>query len=959
MSKLSYHITQPGTITGIGDALKKCATASPPSPVGIIYVLNSNFKPTLTANSPTTKLIYRRQSAIFNRLPGDFYVGDPVQSATQWLSVARDPQDQNRTLFENWSLNPADYHDPLNEAVIELQNPNDPIQVAEMVRRAQWLNTWMVTALNLASQRGFPLALFSFPTGSPTAQAWPYLYPALRLGKQLGAVLSLHEYSVIGTMQNPQPGNVLRYRTVWNSLPLDCRIPIVITECSAGNGYDTGLSGQSWVNDMAWYDSELMKDTYLLGGCAFQLGGDESNLFPVLGAYSTYIAAHPTAVLPIVEESPDGTTVPPAVKIVDSDMRVWTLGDLTPMGYKILKDGVQFAGGQAVLLVYYGDVYAKNNQNQWYMATALKWIPANDPMLQESPDNTIIPPAPQIVDSALSVWKFGAVAVHGYVLLKNGTQFAGGQGVLLLYYGKKIYTKNDLNQWYVATATTWQSVAGDPRPPAPVVKAEGIDVSHYQLMIDWPKVKAAGKLFAFIKATESNYFTDSQFSRNWASAKAAGLLRGAYHFYRFGVTPQSQVDRFLSVVGSDLGELPLVVDVEDTQFAHPSPNDLKTFIDLLQQRTGRKPIIYTASWYWNTTRWGSSVPWAKDYDLWAASYTTSPLIPSDWSSVGYKFWQYTSSGVVNGITVATDLNKFNGTEAELRAYATPIQPPPPIPQPIKFGLGAGTQDEIPQSHADLYGRGFGTDVNACFKFLTLPDAGAMTRSITKIKAKNPNAFLMARIFFSVGNTPFTAQDFVNYSNNGTASAYANGIRDFEIGNEWNIEGMNLNWHNGVEFGNWLKIVIGILKVKYPNARWWMPALSPNDGAPQFMIDTLSTEVGSLVYGYSFHSYWYTESGGQWNMNDETGGLSWKKIWRVLPASEQKKPICLSEFSCNSPTVSLVDKGKMYKKYRTLLQNNGVHSALSFVLYWQNDTNHENWANLNGSSTGIVDGYLGG
>ena len=41
----------------------------------------------------------------------------------------------------------------------------------------------------------------------------------------------------------------------------------------------------------------------------------------------------------------------------------------------------------------------------------------------------------------------------------------------------------------------------DPSPSS--TRIEGIDVSHWQGTIDWPTVWAAGKRFAFIKASES------------------------------------------------------------------------------------------------------------------------------------------------------------------------------------------------------------------------------------------------------------------------------------------------------------------------------------------------------------------------------------------------------------------------------------------------------------------------
>ena len=76
---------------------------------------------------------------------------------------------------------------------------------------------------------------------------------------------------------------------------------------------------------------------------------------------------------------------------------------------------------------------------------------------------------------------------------------------------------------------------------------QGIDVSHYQGTVDWGKVKSTGKVFAFAKATESTGSTDSQFATNWAAMKAAGVIRGAYHFFHADQDAAAQANHFLQV----------------------------------------------------------------------------------------------------------------------------------------------------------------------------------------------------------------------------------------------------------------------------------------------------------------------------------------------------------------------------------------------------------------------------
>ena len=93
-------------------------------------------------------------------------------------------------------------------------------------------------------------------------------------------------------------------------------------------------------------------------------------------------------------------------------------------------------------------------------------------------------------------------------------------------------------------------------------RIQGIDVSHFQGTVNWQEVKQAGMKFAFAKATEGQSYVDSLFTNNWTNIKAAGLLRGAYHFFDAGVDGNSQAHHFLETVQVEANDLPPVIDVE-------------------------------------------------------------------------------------------------------------------------------------------------------------------------------------------------------------------------------------------------------------------------------------------------------------------------------------------------------------------------------------------------------------
>src|ERR671910_485801 len=69
------------------------------------------------------------------------------------------------------------------------------------------------------------------------------------------------------------------------------------------------------------------------------------------------------------------------------------------------------------------------------------------------------------------------------------------------------------------------------RPGLEAGERYGVDVSSHQSEIDWENVAGDGIEFAYIKATEGGDYVDERFQQNWDDSAAAGLDRGAYHFF--------------------------------------------------------------------------------------------------------------------------------------------------------------------------------------------------------------------------------------------------------------------------------------------------------------------------------------------------------------------------------------------------------------------------------------------
>jgi lysozyme len=192
----------------------------------------------------------------------------------------------------------------------------------------------------------------------------------------------------------------------------------------------------------------------------------------------------------------------------------------------------------------------------------------------------------------------------------------------------------------------------------------GIDVSYYQGDIAWPRVHRAGVQFAFIRAYDGIDVFDPKFVANWNAAKAAGILRGAYQYFRPTVSPIDQADalvRVLRMYGQ--GELPPVLDVEtlDGRALSDVAVASKIWVDRVRAQLDVEPIVYTNYGMW---RWRPATELGTQ-PLWLAHYTTQcPSIPGPW--VRWTFWQYTDTGHVPGIGGAVDLDVFDGTLEDLR-----------------------------------------------------------------------------------------------------------------------------------------------------------------------------------------------------------------------------------------------------------------------------------------------------
>ncbi|WP_316800684.1 glycoside hydrolase family 25 protein [Pedobacter frigidisoli] len=193
----------------------------------------------------------------------------------------------------------------------------------------------------------------------------------------------------------------------------------------------------------------------------------------------------------------------------------------------------------------------------------------------------------------------------------------------------------------------------------------GIDVSYYQGKINWPLVKEMKEdevkiSFAFIKATEGLLQVDPYFQRNWREAPKAGIVCGAYHFFRPKKSGKAQAKFFLQVVHIEKGDLPPVVDIETLDGVSPLRMrlELSDFLTYVEMKTKVRPIIYTGLKFYEDYLEDK----LDEYPLWIAHYYQPKLRLAEGK---WKFWQHSDKAKINGIGHVVDFNAFSGDSTKL------------------------------------------------------------------------------------------------------------------------------------------------------------------------------------------------------------------------------------------------------------------------------------------------------
>lgn len=195
----------------------------------------------------------------------------------------------------------------------------------------------------------------------------------------------------------------------------------------------------------------------------------------------------------------------------------------------------------------------------------------------------------------------------------------------------------------------------------------GIDVSKWQADIDWDKVRAAGVKFVFIRCGYTSLsqkfamYEDEYFRQNIQGAYDAGIQVGVYFFSNSKTVSEAEQEakKTLDLIDdySDMITLPVVYDFEAFSQAYRAyglskaqvTKNCTAYSDIVRQ-AGYTPMYYGSPSFLDSHFDTQAL---TDYDCWLANYTTKSSYTGD-----YTYWQYSSTGQVNGIQGNVDCNFY-------------------------------------------------------------------------------------------------------------------------------------------------------------------------------------------------------------------------------------------------------------------------------------------------------------
>lgn len=215
---------------------------------------------------------------------------------------------------------------------------------------------------------------------------------------------------------------------------------------------------------------------------------------------------------------------------------------------------------------------------------------------------------------------------------------------------------------------------------------DGIDVSQYQGVIDWEKVKPHID-FAILRAGFGQDIPgqdDPTFKRNADECTRLGIPFGVY-LYSYAQDEKaalSEAKHVMRLIEGYKMEYPIYLDLEDPRVGRLSNDQIERNCRVWATELEKNRYFpgFYASYYW----WQSKLtgPLFKRYTRWVARYA------EELGAEGFDMWQYSDKGFVEGINAPVDMNyAFRDFPTEIKAGGFNNFPSIETPPQPSFQIG--------------------------------------------------------------------------------------------------------------------------------------------------------------------------------------------------------------------------------------------------------------------------------
>jgi GH25 family lysozyme M1 (1,4-beta-N-acetylmuramidase)/uncharacterized protein YjdB len=196
----------------------------------------------------------------------------------------------------------------------------------------------------------------------------------------------------------------------------------------------------------------------------------------------------------------------------------------------------------------------------------------------------------------------------------------------------------------------------------------GIDVSHHQGKVDWEAVKEDGISFAVIRVGYGNdeeTQDDATAAYNISECERLNIPYGVY-LYSYAVSEeeaQSEAEHLLRLIDGHEPQLGVYIDIEDTDYYEKNGG-----FDVYSEEGAQRVTLYAKIIMEAVAEAGYEAGIYADYDYYINVLDTEMLEGYRWvalwndenqkdvDDLGAFIWQYTSSGEVNGVEGAVDMD---------------------------------------------------------------------------------------------------------------------------------------------------------------------------------------------------------------------------------------------------------------------------------------------------------------